>query len=716
VAPASHRTAAHAVIAMRLRGILRWVLIALAGVVALLLLFLALFDLDTFRHPIERIASSHSGRTVTIAGRLEAHIWSWTPGVTLNNLSVGNPLWEKEKQMLQTERLQLKVRLLPLLRGRVVLERLELTNPVIYLHRDQAGRANWTFESQKPSNAPAGPPARMPVVRNFVIHSGRLSVKDEILHLDVEAGLEAHERGSADDPHAFRFEGKGTVNKQPLTIEAFGGPLLAADPDRPYPFALQLSAGDIHIESDGVVRKPFDLGTVGFMIRATGNDLADFYYLTQLAFPNTPPFKLQASIERDGQVLHVDPLAGQVGGSDLHGKLNVDLSHKRPMVTGELLSRQLRLKDLAASLGSKAAADTTPAGARGTLSSAEKPTAKPHAAPATAPANARLFPDARLQVERVRAMNADVRFTATSIEAGTVPMKQVMLHIKLDDGVLALDPFEFQMPQGKLHGTMRIDARGRTPDTQLDLRISDIELAQLKGKAADAHAPLTGDLQARIVARGKGDSVHDFAADANGKLTVILPHGEVREAFAELTGIDVVHGLGLLLQGSDQRSDIRCGVAQFDVQEGTMHVQNLVVDTRNVLITGNGEVRLGPEELDLSIKGEPKKIRIGRLRTPIKVTGHLLKPSVGVSATQTLKQGAIAAALGTLITPLAAVIAFVDPGLAKDADCAALLTEAEASPGAPPSAGTSQPIQQPPGVAPASRVSAAQSEGALAVR
>ena len=124
MAPASHRTAAHAVIAMRLRGILRWVLIALAGVVALLLLFLALFDLDTFRHPIERIASSHSGRTVTIAGRLEAHIWSWTPGVTLNNLSVGNPLWEKEKQMLQTERLQLKVRLLPLLRGRVVLERL----------------------------------------------------------------------------------------------------------------------------------------------------------------------------------------------------------------------------------------------------------------------------------------------------------------------------------------------------------------------------------------------------------------------------------------------------------------------------------------------------------------------------------------------------------------------------------------------------------------
>jgi len=40
------------------------------------------------------------------------------------------------------------------------------------------------------------------------------------------------------------------------------------------------------------------------------------------------------------------------------------------------------------------------------------------------------------------------------------------------------------------------------------------------------------------------------------------------------------------------------------------------------------------------------------------------------------------AALAALVTPLAAVVAFVDPGLAEDADCASLLAEAKAS-GAP---------------------------------
>jgi len=39
-----------------------------------------------------------------------------------------------------------------------------------------------------------------------------------------------------------------------------------------------------------------------------------------------------------------------------------------------------------------------------------------------------------------------------------------------------------------------------------------------------------------------------------------------------------------------------------------------------------------------------------------------------------LAGGAIA--LGVLLTPVAAMLAFVDPGLAKDADCATLLAQA----------------------------------------
>jgi uncharacterized protein (DUF2342 family) len=42
-----------------------------------------------------------------------------------------------------------------------------------------------------------------------------------------------------------------------------------------------------------------------------------------------------------------------------------------------------------------------------------------------------------------------------------------------------------------------------------------------------------------------------------------------------------------------------------------------------------------------------------------------------------LTRQAMAAALGIALTPLAAVLACVDPGLAKDAHCAALLAEVQ---------------------------------------
>jgi AsmA family protein len=437
------------------------------------------------------------------------------------------------------------------------------------------------------------------------------------------------------------------------------------------------------VDSKGRAVKPFDLGQLDFEVDLSGKDLAEGFYLTQLALPNTAPFKLHAHIARNDMKVAVSDIAGTVGESDLHGKLDIDTSRKRAYMSGELVSRQLRMQDLAASLGGQAkGADSFDAKAQ--VQQTKKKTPPEKAPP---PANARLFPDAHLQVDRVRAMDADVKFRATSIDAGSVPFKEVALRVKLDEGVLSLDPFEFEMPQGRLSGQARIDARKDIPAVHIDVRIKDIQLEQLKSKKSGASAPLVGLMQARAVIDGSGDSVHQVMSDANGRFTVILPDGQITSAFAELTGINVFKGLGLLLTKSDEKASIRCGVAQFKIDDGLMNAENITFDTQDVLIKGSGNINLGPEELHLEIKGEPKKIRFTRLRTPIEIHGHLADPSFGVNVASAVKQGAVAAALGVLATPIAAIVAFVDPGLAKDQNCAALIAEADSKgPKAPQSA------------------------------
>jgi uncharacterized protein involved in outer membrane biogenesis len=651
----------------RWRRGLAWTGIVLASIVVLAVIALALIDWNALRGPIERFATAHSGRTVKIEGPLEVHIWSWTPRISVQRLTVGNPPWEAAKPMVKIERLNAQLKLLPLLKGDVILPRVEIVRPDVYLHREPSGRANWTFENTKPTNAKADKPPKLPVVRDFLIQEGKLIIHDELLHLDVNGTVQAHEKGSENDPKAFRIEGQGTLNKEPFSMRVAGGPLVNLDPDHPYPFDMAVDAGDIHLTSNGNVRKPFDLGKLTFNVQASGSDLANLFYLTQLALPNTPPFTLSAHIERNEKLIKVTNIDGTIGQSDLRGDITVDASRKRPSISGELVSKQLRLKDLAASLGGK------PKAADSLAKATEPPKPSKKGAAEKAPANAKLFPDARLQVERVRAMDGDVKFSAQSIQAGTLPLKEVAFHIKLDDGVLALAPFEFTMPQGKIEGTANIDARGKTPLTKLDVRVRNVQLDQLKGKAPDAKPPLGGIMQARATVEGHGDSVHDLMADADGKVSLVLPHGQVNAAFAELTGINVARGIGLLIKGDEERTEIRCGIAQFKVKDGLMTADNVVFDTTNVRITGRGDIKLGPEELDLSIKGEPKKLRLARLRTPIEIKGHLKKPSIGIDTGKTVKQGAIAAALGAALTPLAAIVAFVDPGLAKDENCGALL-------------------------------------------
>jgi uncharacterized protein involved in outer membrane biogenesis len=221
---------------------------------------------------------------------------------------------------------------------------------------------------------------------------------------------------------------------------------------------------------------------------------------------------------------------------------------------------------------------------------------------------------------------------------------------------------------------MRIDARGNVPRSALDMRLTGIQLAEF-AHGDPASPPVSGELQARLQLEGIGSSVHAVAASSDGRVTAIVPGGSLRHSLAELAGIDPLNALGLLIANNKADSNLRCGVLAFQVHDGTMGVEKLVFDTDPVIVTGRGTVNLGPETWDLSLRGAPKHPQIMRLRTPITITGPLGKPRIGVDKGSLAKQLLIGGALA-VATPVAALLAFVDPGLAKNANCTALVDDA----------------------------------------
>jgi hypothetical protein len=137
---------------------------------------------------------------------------------------------------------------------------------------------------------------------------------------------------------------------------------------------------------------------------------------------------------------------------------------------------------------------------------------------------------------------------------------------------------------------------------------------------------------ARAKLTGYGNSVHRAASTANGQVTLVSPKGQIRQAFAELLGVNASKGLLLLLSKDNRETSVRCAVADFSVKDGIMTSNQIVADTGVVLAKRQGHDRPAERALDLRIDGDSKKPRLVRLFIPITIKGPFMAPKVGLEA------------------------------------------------------------------------------------
>jgi len=651
---------------------LGWTGAILAILAILITILILIWDWNWFRGPLERAASARLHRQVTISGDLNVNLWSWRPSATVDGISIANPVWAGKEKLGTIDRLRVRVRLIPLLWGKADIRVLAVERPNFALLADAKGRKNWDFSDGREKK-----PMDLPPIQRFVIRDGQIRYLDTQRDIRFQGTINAREKLGADN-RGFELTGKGTINGAPFKAEVVGGPLLNIERTKPYPFDIDLRAGQTYITARGAVPKPFDMGNFYMNATARGPDMAQLFPLIGVALPNTPPYSLRGRLSRDGLLWKVDNLGGRVGDSDMSGDVSVDTAGERPFLKANLSSQSLDWDDLGALFGA-----APKAGAGETVSPEQAAIAQKMAA------QQRLLPDAPLDVSRIRAMDADVSYSARSIRDTPVKLNSGSVRVKLKDGVLRAEPLKLELPRGQVAGYVNLDARKATPVTDLDLRMTNARIEQIIPFQFQGAPALTGAVVARAQLTGTGNSVHKAFSSANGQVTVVAPGGEIRKAFAELAGVNVIKGLGLL--NKKDTTPLRCAVANFETKGGVMTASDIVFDTGPVLIGGKGTVNLATERMDFRFRGHDKKFRLARVLLPVTVKGPLTAPKLGVEPGSAIAQGGAAVGLGSLLSPLAAILPFIDPGLAKDANCGALLAEAKAQ-GAPVPAGASNPL------------------------
>jgi uncharacterized protein involved in outer membrane biogenesis len=648
-----------------------------SGIFAVLVLAVAVFisfaDWNALRGPIGRMASTATGRQVIIEGDLHVYPWSLTPRLHGRRLRIGNQQrFANRGQFAAVSDADMKIKLLPLLLGRFDIVSLDLNGADVALYRSADGDANWMGA---PAAARAGAPVRAPAIRHLSIRDGHVVYRDDDRNLTLDAVFTTEQTNIGGG--RFALQGQGHINAEPFSLLLTGDPLINVRKDRPYPFVADVRAGPTHIEAQGAIARPFDFGTWNADVIASGRDLADLYQLTGLTLPNTPPFALSGKFDRAGKTLNMRDIAGRIGRSDLHGAFSATHQNDgRLFLDGDFSTASLDLDDLLAVLGGRKSSHaartvTIPASGGALGGRTEVSTAAP------------LMPDAKLDIHRVRNMDARVSFRAAHVSSNRFQLRGFAVDVGLDHGLLRLDPMTLQLAQGRIGGAVSLNARESVPLVNADVRLSNARLESIVALRGDP--PLTGSLLGRARLSGRGASVREAAAHADGDVTLVTPHGEVREAFAELTGINVTRGLGLLLSHNQDKIAIRCGVASFHVDNGVARANTFTFDTQTMLVHGRGAVSLRDETLDLELRGQPKRPRLVRLAAPITIRGPWGAPHIGVEAGRAAGQGLVAL-LAAVAAPVATILPFVDPGLAKDADCGMLLA-AGTAPRAPEAQG-----------------------------
>lgn len=644
----------------------KWWAWALAGVVALPVLLVGaafavpmIFGWAWLKDPLSTRLGDRLGYAVAIDGDLDIDFGRITT-LRVSGLRLGNPEWAHRPEMAQIEQLVVELAPLDLLRGRLRLPRIELAGADIELERAADGRQNW---QANPAADAVAPEERgdLPVIERIDIKRSRIVYRDAASGFGIEAeAASVVGEAKADRPH-LEIKGTGMVDDRPFTFAIVGGSILALrDDDEPYPISLTADLGDTHLEGKGTMTEPLRARGVDVELSLKGGSVRQLFAALGMTAPETPPYAIKGRLRKEGEVWSFADATGTIGSSDIAGWVKVDATRERQHLTADLTSRSLDFYDLGPILG-------LPPG----LAEGQPATEEQRRAAARLRASPRVLPDAPLDIERLARFDADVRFRAQAVKNIPVPISPVDLTVDLKQSVLKLAPFRFGFSGGTANAAVVIDARTRPVRTSYDVKMSDMSLDQLMARLGLKEVA-SGKVRARIRLEGAGDSVRESLATSNGTVGLAMGGGAISQLAMEAAGLDIAESLAFL--GDKQKTvQIRCLVTSFAVQNGVMDARAIVLDTTDTVLTGKGAISLRNETLDLELSANPKDWSPLSVRTPIQLKGTFKSPKPGIKPGAAVARGAAAVALGAILTPLASVLAFIDPGTGEDVNCGALL-------------------------------------------
>ena len=662
-----------------------------AGLLVLALAAVPFFvDLDRHRDRWLPAVESALGRRVEV-GRVELTVLTGL-GARVDGLAVhGDPA--DPEPLLAAESVRLRVRLLPLLRGRVVVARVVLTRPALRVVA-RAGGGAASGPGASPDRPPESEPPRASPIGLAALSLADLTLRDGSLSYEDRSGAGAATRYAVEridatlahvavgETLAVAATARLAGADLPVSFTATAGPL--DDTFTPAAIDATLQVGDSRVTLTGAT------GAAGLSLsaRAERLDLAQLLAATRrltgavpaaLALSGSGAFTLAARpagdrYEFDGRI---DLDAARIGYGT--GFSKPDGVPCAAAFTGTLSWDGARPPELALSavtvrlhtVEAKGRA-TIALGGRFLVPFYERITGAGEIDTGDAPLNgwerlvpalkdgalsgrARLRASWALDAAHPLAYTASIRLTdaRASVPGWARPIEGVTGAVALEAGVVVLKSVTARVDDGAVTLRGRIDPFAPKPAFDLEVGVDRVQVADVLARFTSLKDFLSGRLTGRMTLSGAGTTWEDLAPTLTGRGELAVTEGVFRtfNLLRDVLGSAEALETSRLAERPDTPFDRLA--ASIEIRDRTLRITDARLSSGEFGATADGVVGFD-SSIDAKARVSVPRSAVGgfadtaigaalagddgRLHVPVRLSGRLPKPAVALDRTAALDE------------------------------------------------------------------------------
>ena len=588
---------------------------------------------DTVRKELLAQIETATGREARIDGDFSVSLLPRVQ-VVAGDFSLANAPGGAAKNMVELDRLQVRVALFPLIGGRVEIDSFVLNEPKIALEVDRNGRPNWEFKPAKPPGAAAPAEPDRPAaggdgdgggglaglsLGDVRLVGGRLSYTDTRTGETqaVEAINATVSLPSLADP--LKADGALVWNGEKISLKAtVAAPGAFLDGKQ--------TALEADIESAPVKLAFKGTASSGAEPVAAGTATLDVPSIRKLAAwagspldaPGTGfgPLKISGAVDVRGQryafrdaKIAMDSIAGT-------GEVSFDGSGRVPTIVGRLdldtldVNPYLPLEGAAAP---PAGGGTAGGGAGGTAGGA--------------PASAG-WSDAPIDLAGLKAVNARFDLTVGGIQVRKIRIGPSALNLALKDGVLVADLSKMALYDGAGKARLTVNGAGAVPAIAAAVDLAGVQANPLLRDAAGFE-------------KLEGTANADFSVNAQGKsqralVSALSGVGQVRFLDGAIRGINLAAMVRNVTSAfldpaarETQKTDFAELGGTFTIDRGILVNNDLLLKSPLLRLAGKGTVSLPPRTLNYRLEpqiaatteGQGGRTDVGGVKVPVVVSG-----------------------------------------------------------------------------------------------